>query len=101
MKSAHRHAADILTLSPWIAAQRLSQLPGNPYGLESLLAWQHLALEKWWSAWEAGAGAMGAMIGAVPGAAAQERIAAAMLAPIARQVHANARALRRRAAKKR
>lgn len=93
MNRSHLHLYEILTLSPWIAARRLSQLPDNPFGLESALAWQALAMEKWVSAFEAGAAAMSACW-AAPNPASLDRMAGAMMAPIARRVRANARARR-------
>lgn len=93
MKRSQRNALDILFLSPWIAAQRLEQLPRDLCGIESVLAWQRLVMEKWWSAWESGAAGLGAMVTALPGTASPDHVASAMVAPVARRVRANARTL--------
>jgi len=90
MKRPTNDVIDLFLLSPWVATQRISRLPFNPCDMEGLLAWQAWSFEKWLGAWEAGAGAMHAMM-ATPGRWSPDRVAAAMLAPVARRVRANAR----------
>ena len=93
MKRSHRDTFDILALSPWVAAHRLARLPANPFSLESALAWQQLAMEKWLGACEAGASAFTALFTTT--GPHHEHLAAALAAPIARRVRTNARGLAR------
>lgn len=94
-----RTARNLQTLAlhaPFVAAHRLTHGLASSNPITSWFQWQSVAWEKWFAGAEIARAVAGATLGSRKGAAMLEHIADASLAPLARRVRNNSKAIQRK-----